>query len=470
MADSILGLPTSAKFAAESDRFYSHRRKILHLYPKGGAPLTGILSMLPEEPVNDSIHNWYEKRYLEPGSTLRGTNPLTKAAPSTGDTNDGTVSDGGATAITVTQYMKVNSVRDFKPGQTVLNMADGVIWIVLAVTQGVSAVATNGYLTVKLLRAVTLGTLATYYAAGLQLLVIGSAYGEGQSGAGLQATGFKRPYAVMNTTQIFRDHFTFPGSVLKMGLKYDNSGPYKEKAKDTIIDHMTGLERSILMGQRSTTSAASLDTSQEDLSRRTMSGILEFLALWDAGSTGLTIDGATYAPYSFKAISTVDTDDGKRVLANTAGTVTVDKWNTWAERVGRYHTNKSNEKLVLCGSKSLMALHAMFRKCSDFKVEVGDKVYGLDFTTLITPFGEFHFVSHPLWNINSSMQYWCLILDVWSMRFRPLLDRDTHLLKMRQNPGDDFRKDEYITEGLLEFWAPENHMLIQNITKYVDHE
>lgn len=46
MADSILGLPSSAKFAAESDRFYNHRRKILHLYPSGGAPLTGILSNL----------------------------------------------------------------------------------------------------------------------------------------------------------------------------------------------------------------------------------------------------------------------------------------------------------------------------------------------------------------------------------------------------------------------------------------
>ena len=98
MADSILGLPSSAKFAAEGDRFYNHRRKILHSYPNGSSPLTGLLSMIPEEKTNDSLFFWYEKKYVSPVALLRGTAPGTKTAPSTGDADDGTVADAGATA------------------------------------------------------------------------------------------------------------------------------------------------------------------------------------------------------------------------------------------------------------------------------------------------------------------------------------------------------------------------------------
>ena len=100
MADSILGLPSSAKFAAEGDRFYNHRRKILHSYPNGSSPLTGLLSMIPEEKTNDSLFFWYEKKYVSPVALLRGTAPGTKTAPSTGDADDGTAADAGATAIT----------------------------------------------------------------------------------------------------------------------------------------------------------------------------------------------------------------------------------------------------------------------------------------------------------------------------------------------------------------------------------
>lgn len=471
MADSILGLPSSKKFADESDRFYNHRRKILHLYPSGGAPLTGILSNLTEEPVNDSIHIWYEKRYKSPQAALRGTARVTTDAPSTGDADDGTVVVTGAKAITTDFYFKVDTTRDLKAGQTFIIDTDSNLqfWIV-SVTRGVSSEALLGYVKARLVRAATFGTIATIFASATVIRVIGTAYGEGQSGTGVGQTGVKRPFAIQNTTQIFYDQMTFPGSVLKMGLKYDQTGPYKEKAKDLVIDHMTGLERSLIWGRRATISRASFDTTQEDLTVRHMSGIIEFLELWDAGSTGLQVDGATYAPYAFKGANTVDTDDQKRVIANTSGVVTVDKWNGWAEKVGRYHTNKSKDKLVLCGAGAIIAMANLFRNNTDMKVEMGDSAYGLDFMTLLTPFGKFHFVTHPLFNESAAYNYWALILDIHSLRFRPLVDRDTRLLKNQQNNGDDFRKDAYRTEGSLEMWAPEQHMLIKNVRTYQETE
>jgi hypothetical protein len=468
MAETILGLPSSAKFAAEGDRFYNHRRKILHSYPNGGAPLTGLLSMIPEEKTNDSIFLWYEKRFKSPVPVLRGTAPVTSTAPTTGDADDGTAITTGAKGITTDYYIKVDTTKDLKPGQILRMETDLSQWYITAVTRGVSSDVLLGYVTVRLVRAYTVGVVATVFAAGTRAPVISSAYGEGAAGKGLKSTGFKRPYGIQNTTQIFRDHFDFPGSVLQMGMKWDKTGAYREKAKDTIVDHMTSLERAILWGQRSTTVRASFDTDQEDLTVRTMSGIEEFLRLWDAGSTGLQIDGSTYAPYSFKVADTLDTDDNKRVIANAAGTITVQGFNAWVERCGRYHTNRTNEKLVLCGSGALIAIVDMFRKNSSFQVRYGEKAYGLTVHTLTTPFGDFHIVSHPLFNEDPVYRYYMMILDVWSLKYRPLGNRDTHLLKNRQNNGDDFRRDEYLTEFGLEFWFPENNMIIQKVNSYTE--
>ena len=467
MPDTILGLPTSKKFADNNDRFFNHRRMILQSYPNGKAPLTGILSMVPEEVTNDSIYIWYEKRYKSPVVLLRGTNPVTTTAPTTGDADDGTVITTGAKTITTSFYIKVSTTSELKVGQIVRLETNQTQWQIIGVNRGVADETLLGYITVRLIRAYTVVTVATEFAAASRLAVIGTAYGEGASGGNVKTTGYKRPYAIQNTTQIFRDAFDFPGSVLKMGMKWDKTGAYREKAKDTVTDHMTGIERALIFGQRSTTTRASLDGVQEDLTVRTFSGIIEFLQLWDAGSTGLQIDGATYAPYAFKAPSTVDTDDDKRVIENAAGTVTYTKFTEWAERVGRYSTNKTNEKLVLCGSGAIIALHKMFKLNSTFQVTVGDNAYGLDIITVVTPFGKFHLVSHPLFNEDVVMRYWMLFLDIWNLKYRYLTDRDTRLLKNRQNNGDDFRRDEYLTECGLELWMPESHMLVKNVQTYV---
>lgn len=468
MADTILGLPTSAKFAAESDRFYNHRRQILHSYPNGKSPLTGILSMCPEEETNDSIMFWWEKRYQSPQTTLRGTSPGTSTAPTSGDNDDGTAIVTGATTLTTTSYFKVASTKEFKKGHVVRNDVDGVLWYIIDVVRGVSDATLKGYLVARPIRAVTLGVIATIFASGSIFRIVGSAYGEGASGGNITPTGFRRPFPVQNTTQIFTDVFDFPGSVLQMGLKYDKTGPYKEKAHDTITDHMTSIERSLLFGRRSTTTRPSFDGVQEDLTVRTMSGIIEFLELWNAGSTGISVDGTTYAPYSFKGNTTNDTDDQCRIITNTAGTVSVDTFTKYAERAGRYHTNKSDEKLVLCGSGALIALTKMFRMNSVFQVKEGEKIYGLTVTQIITPFGTFNLVTHPLFNEDPTMTYWMLFLDIWSLKFRPLLNRDTRLLKNVQNPGDDFRRDKFITEAGLEMWFPEQHLLWKNVQNYIE--
>jgi hypothetical protein len=478
MAQEILGLLSSKKFADEGDRFYSHRRKILHEYPNGSAPLTVILSMIDQEVVTDNRYYWYEKRYKSPKTLTRGTNPITSDAPSTGDADDGTNMTVGSKATTVAHYVKVDTTVDLRKGQIIQieGGSSGTIihlWIE-SVTRGVTAESSNGYVKAYPHRTYTAAAgddhAVSTTGADATVRVLGTAFGEGARGGGVDQTKFKRPINLENTTQIFRTPMEFSGSVLKMGLKYDKTGPYKEKAKDTVVDHMTQIERSLLWGKRGTVMRSDLDGSGgETQAVRTYSGIIEFLELWDAGSVGLTIDGATYAPFSHKGQSTADSDDEKRIIANADGIVNVDRFNVWAERISRYHSRKTRDKLVLCGSQALLALEKMFRMNTTMMVKPGDSAYGLSFTTWITGFGTYHFMTHPLFNEDvSGMGKWMLFLDPNLFKLRALEDRDTKLLKNRQNPGDDFRKDEYLSELGLEAHLVEGNLLVKNISSYTE--
>ena len=468
MADSILGLITSAKFAAENDRFYNHRRKILYSYPAGNCSLTGILSLADDEPTDDTVNIWYEQRYQSPQFASRGTNPLTLSAPSTCDADDGTVAvTATINNVTTDVWLKVDSTKDLRPSQVIQqDTAEYQLWVI-QVVPGVATASLKGYVKCRMLRAVTPYT-GTDYTAGTTFSVVGTAVGEGASDTGLTPLGMKRPYAVQNQCQIFRTAFTFTGTVLKEGLKYDASGPYKKRAKEAIIEHMTSIERTIIWGKKSTTTRAALTSGDEDEVVRTMSGILEFIRLWDAGSTGLQIDGSTYAPYGFKTASTLDSQDQKRIIDNTDGTISVKKFNIWAERVTRYSSGKTRDKLILCGSGCSLVFAELLRKNTQVLASEKTKIYGLSLTTISTPCGDFHLMNHPLFSERADLRQAALILDVWNIKFRPLRDRDTTLRKMIQPNGADRRKDEYLTEATLEFVRPDSCMYIKNISTYVE--
>lgn len=468
MANHILGMLTSAAFQTAADRFNGHRQEILHSYPNGGSPLTGILSMMPEEPTSDSIFYWYEKEWNLPKTLTRGTNPLTLSAPSTGDANDGTIATSTQTNVTnVDMWLKVDTIVDIRPG-SILDIGGPHTTHqvrVTSVTEGAATGSLLGHVKCRSVRAVTFS--AGNYTADTVVLITGATFGEGAPGSGIDPIGFERPVQIQNQTTITRTPFTFSGTAMQEPLKYDRRGPYNERAKDAVVEHMTLMERQLIWGKRATISSApSLSASSPTEQIKYGSGIVEFLEIWDQGGTGVTIDGASYAPFTHTA-TTADTDDDRRIITNSGGKISVRRWNGWVERIGRFHTNMSNEKLVLCGPKAIMAFSEMFRLNSTFNVNVSQTdIYGLTFTTLRTPFGNFHFLVHPLFTEDATLRGWCLILDVWSLKYRSLLNRDTKLLKMRQNPGDDYRKDEYLTEWGLEMRKFRNNMLIKDVSVY----
>lgn len=495
--DSILGLPTSGKFQGFGDRPNSHRRQILHHFPNGGTALTGLLSLLSSESLTDNEFYWYEHFFKEQHTrfnTLAVAPAVTMSTPT--DPNSaptvtpvtGNLTDGLIIAL------NVNDVGDMKPGLILGLQSDNRLQFYVlrvagqAVGAGVNVGRLTGQLVVRVINStgagIAIASLPDFaVGSGVELTALGSAYAEGVLGSAIKSTEFKRPFKVQNTTRVFSTKFEFSDQALKMGLWYDKTGPYREKARQSALDHFVGIEQAVLFGKRATNlnningSYATDDFPGLNLSTgnlgalpgsttRTFSGLIEFLEAWDAGSTGIYVDGQNYAPYSFKPPSITDADDGKRIIENAAGTINSKVFNAYAERVARYSNNKSTDRLVLCGSGAILALTEMFRESTVFKVTAEDKMYGLNFTTLRTPFGDYHFTTHPLFNTHPHRRYWALIVDLGSIKLRPFLDCDTQLLKNRQNTGDHRRIDEFYSILGLEVWNPSGHMLIKNIRNY----
>ena len=464
--DAILGLPSTKTFDDAGATFNAHRRRLLRVFPRGGCSITGLLSMIKSEPVTDPTFTCYPKHWKFPFTTLRGTNPCTSNAPSTGDANDGTATSGALTTTTVV-YIKIATTFDMRVGTVIQlgNLTTSPQFRVTAVTRGVSSESLLGYVTANPIRAYTFAALA----AATNVMIVGHSAGEGASGTGFTQAGYRLPCTVVNQTQIFRHHADFTGTALQQETKFDSEPYYKDRMRDLCLEHMVALESQVIFGQRSNTVRASQDSGQGSLIHRTFGGIIEHLRLWDAGSTGLTIDGATYAPYSHKAISSSDSDFGKRIIDNSTGQFTYDNWTDWMERSFRFTVSpKNGDRIALCGGGALNAMNMMLRKGSNFNVSYGDDAYGFKFNTLQTQYGSLHFTDHPLMSDASSpLRNSILIIDPMAFRLRPMINRDTRIRSNIQNPGDDFRRDEYHSEIGLEVLGVESCMLINNLQSFI---
>lgn len=459
---AILGLINSETFS--SSRFQSHRRQVFYFYPNGTAPLMGLLSLMRDEACDDPVYNWYEKRLSENWSTAANISTTivwyasgitivagkitaaTIAAANITFTAGTTYALKLASTVDPTNIYRVGHIFRFV-GTNSSAAPEEVIGRITAIN-GASDTPANtiGFVAVK-----TVGTAIDYdvsTAAGTQVTVIGSAFAEGirDESSGI----YNLPINPSNYTQIMRRPFTITGTALKTSAKFDEQGVYPDEAKEASVDYMREAEWAFLFGTKQ-----QLGSSTTSITRTT-GGILYFLGLWEAGTTY----GNTAA--------TADTDDNKRIITNSATTVSMTQFEGWLERIFRISNNKTNEKLALCGSGALLTVNRLVKGSvmAISEVPIGDS-YGMDVRKLVTPFGTLFLKTHPLFSQNSVLRYNMLITDVPNLKYRYLRGRDMELLTNRQNNDEDARKDEWFGECGLELNMPESHMYIQNLTTAV---
>jgi hypothetical protein len=443
---AILGLLNTESFS--SQRFTNIRQKVFYFYPNGAAPLIGLLSILKTEESNDQKFSWYEKRLAEQrGTTAANTTGAyitTAGSPGSDAANPFTVAADGFLRVIVadSSIFRVGHQIQIRSAPVTGSTAD-----IFGVITARGTLGGKQYIDLRLTEAAT-AVVNGATSVGIEVFVIGSSFAEGAGDT--SSTVYNLPIQPENYLQIFRSPFSFTGSSLQTSLKFDDSGPYKDKAKETSVYHMIEMEKAFLFSRKQ------LYVTSNGNPQYQTGGIIYWLQTYEAG----TVYGNTAA--------TLDTDDNKRIITNSNGQMTRSLFNKYMERLFRVTNNMSNEKLCLCGTGFVAVMHDMFAGNTMFTFQQGSKMtFGMDCVKMITAFGTIYFKTHPIFNQHPILRYNGLFLDVPNLKYRYLINRDTKLLANRQNNDEDLRKDEWLSECGLEQQFPESHMYMQNVRQYV---
>lgn len=463
---AILGLVSTETY--DATRFKNIRRSVQYQYPNGAAVLTGLLSLMDGEETNDPQFSHWEKRHGWQRQ-VTATNALgggVAVGPFTTSTTGAITGTPGtcSTSFTWTKdsfyRVYVDDTAPFRVGHVlqIATLASGnIVGRVTAVD------ATHNFVVCIALATVASVANNNSTACELEVLVIGSSSPQGV--LDLSTEIYNLPVEFANYTQIFRTPFSFTGTALKTPLKFDESGPYQDKAKEHSVYHMEEIEKALLFGIKysgygGSGSGTSNPSDGTGLPVTTTGGVIWHLRQWEAGTYN-TSAGRTI-------IASSDSDDDKRIIDNASGTMDEDTYDGYLERLFRYTNNTSNEKLVLCGSGFLKTLNLMYRNKAVLMTDIPMKdTFGMNVVGHLTPFGTVYYKTHPLFSQNPALRYSGLFLDVRNLRYRAMVGRDTTLLANRQPNDADYRKDEWFTEAGLEMWYPESCMLINNVRNFV---
>lgn len=447
---AILGLLNTEQFSSE--RFKNVRRSVLYFYPNGAAPLTGLLSMLKEEDSDDPEYSWYEKR-LSTQSTETANN--NGSVGPFADTSNVALSDPITIVANTVYRAAVDDASKFRVGHQVLfrglDLTSGTGDLQGIVTQVFTA-TTPQRIEFRALAAPasTIKNGATDENVNKETFVIGSAFGQGT--VDISTSIYNTPLSFTNYMQIFKSPFSISGTALKTSVKYDDTGAYKDLAKEVSVFHMIEMEKAFLFGDRSGPYA----DPDSGLPTYTTGGIIWHLKQWESATGGYNTTAAT-----------LDTDDNKRIIENSGGALTEAAYDGYLERAFRITNNTANEKLVLCGSGFLSVINQMYKSKTNLTSDLPlQDTYGMNVVKHVTPFGTIFYKTHPLFSQNPNLRYNALFLDVHNLVYRYIQGRDTELLKGREPNDADYRKDEWLTECGLEVHYPESHLYLKNVTSY----
>ena len=454
---AILGLMTAEQISAYRPK--NVRRSVFYMYPNGAAPLVGLLSLMKDEVTNDPEFKWYEKRMVEQSTTLAyisstisfyssvdSTFATWTAATANFTIAQGTqygvkVASGGTAQLRVGHLFKTTIINTSAANEEL----QGRITYVDATNNRIAFIATK------------IPTVATDYDAattGNELLVIGAVQAEGSgsvsSTAGLSTLEvYNTPVQPGNYTQIMTANWQITGTAGKTSAWFDTRGVDPDLAKEASVNYSRYMEYCFIFGHKYERVVSATNVE------RYTGGILYFLGLWEAGSTY----GNTAA--------TADTDDNKRIIENTTGVLSAKTYNKYLERVFRFNRNKNNEVICLCGNGFLQTLAEMYAGKQTFTAQMPSKDnFGMQVVGHMTSFGQVWYKTHKLFNLNSTLRFNGLFVDLTCLKYRPLKDRDTILRKDIGPKGQDYIEDGWFSESGLEVNSPESHLYLKNVQDY----
>jgi hypothetical protein len=454
---AILGLMTAEQISAYRPK--NIRRSVFYMYPNGSAPLIGLLTLMKDEVVNDPEFKWHEKRMVEQRTTLAYiSTTVSFYSAVSADFLTWTTATGDITAAVNTQYgikVAAGGTAQFRVGHiikmSIINASAANEEMHGRITY---VDATNNRLAFICSKAPVADIDYDAAHTGREVLAIGSAQAEG--GASVSSSDalstlevYNAPIQISNLTEIFTANWQITGTAGKTAVWFDTRGVDPDQAKEAAVNNSRNMELAYIFGEKYEYAA-----TPKNVIRHT-GGLLYFLRLWEAG--------ATYG----NTAATLDTDDTKRIITNASGVLQRKTYNKYLERAFRFNRNKNNELMCFCGNGALSTLAEMYAGTTVFQTKPGAKdTFGMNVTAHLTPYGMVYYKTHPLFNLNSTLMYNMLFVDVPCLKYRPMSGRDTTLRKNLHPNGADYVEDGYLTEAGLEFNAPESHLYLQNVADW----
>ena len=407
------------------------RQQILKLYPNGMAPLTAILSMIGSESVDDPQFHWWTQEQTAVGGAVAGIYTLP----------DLSIAYAGAGVAGDVLYVQVTTVlaNRIREGHQIL-LRDASDWRVDVVGKvtGVTRGTVNSVLAVRLLE--DDDNSATHDLVDCDTFkIIGNINPEGGEMPDAIALN---PVKVYNLTQIFRTPLSLTRTARKTKLR---TGDQYQKAKAEALEmHSWEMELAFLWGIRTE------NVGDNGKPERTTMGAINFIRQYAAANCDDYTLNAIYA--------------GRAWTAANGGIVWL---KNILEQIFRYG---ANEKLCLCGSGFLLGLDALAQVHGQINLTPMQKVYGMEITRWVTPFGSIYLKTHPLFSYDATTRNMGVLLEPKEMTYRYIDDTQfygessdkTHSEGYGQRRVDG-TNEEFLTECGLEFGLPQKCAVLNGV-------
>lgn len=391
---------------------------ILLLYPNGRAPLTALLTMAGDEPVNDPHFHWWTKNLPQQGGDVIGVYE---------DTSKTTAHTGGGAVAGDVLYFDVGSGSDGKnlaenfrqdhsalirKRDTVKNDTNGRV---LSTGQFDD---NNWYVEVELNEDEDGTDSIGDSTSDLWIQVVGSAH---QEHATIPEAVSYDPEEHSNYTQIFRTPLKISRTARQTRLRTGNK--YQEQKREILELHGVEMEQALLWGRKH------LDTSGNE-PRRYTRGILT--AILDHGLP----ENQGYFP---------DDESGNTWISNGKDWV-----NRKLERIFRYG---DPEKMGLCGSKALQGLNDLAEIEGTMNLEPMETEFGMRLVRWTTPHGDLMLKTHPLMSRDPVVNNDIAVVEPRRLNTRTIQDTIFKEDSERDatNSSRDGLEEEYLTETGLEY-------------------
>jgi len=147
-----------------------------------------------------------------------------------------------------------------------------------------------------------------------------------------------------------------------------------------------------------------------------------------------------YQYYTGGVKAAVDQIGGNNVLnGNGSSGVALDTIRTWLQS---FMTVGSDAKLALCGPASYATWSTYANSAANgFRITGQENVYGMNITTIQTPFGELDLSMHPLFKEVSAYEDWVFVVDLGHIVQKVM--EPLFLEPNIQTPGQDAYKEQF---------------------------